>query len=400
MVAALALAVLSLVHIDQPPAHSFDEVHYIPAAIALTEMKGHRNWEHPPLAKYLMAGSIKIFGDGPLGWRFPSVVFGAMTLFAVAELALILFGVQTYVYSVCFLWCSFFIFVQSRIALLDSIMVGFMALAVLFAAKHKIKTASALFGLAISCKWAAIPLWAVWVILPLVSNVVTKVGGPSEWGRDLIKRIWPAALAYFLTFLPLLGLNPDPKFFPGISIAPPYTFMDLFLLQMEMWKGMLRVPAEHHYASRWADWPLMTRPIWYYYQPLVAGNTSGLYQGVFLVGNPLIMILGLLALLYAAFRKAWAVVLPYFVLLAPYALFPRKLAFYYYYYPAALWLCVALAWMFSDLQKNSNLPIWKGVGWVAVGISALLFGYFYPVLAGSPIGPRDFMQWMWLRSWI
>ena len=41
---------------------------------------------HPPLAKLLIAGSIKLFGDNPWGWRIGSVVFGTLALLAIFAL--------------------------------------------------------------------------------------------------------------------------------------------------------------------------------------------------------------------------------------------------------------------------------------------------------------------------
>ena len=35
---------------------------------------------HPPLAKQLMALSIRTFGDVPLGWRYRSVPFGSLRI--------------------------------------------------------------------------------------------------------------------------------------------------------------------------------------------------------------------------------------------------------------------------------------------------------------------------------
>ncbi|HEX3606334.1 MAG TPA: glycosyltransferase family 39 protein, partial [Candidatus Dormibacteraeota bacterium] len=38
---------------------------------------------HPPLVKVLIAASIRVFGDNPLGWRFPSILFGSIALLAM-----------------------------------------------------------------------------------------------------------------------------------------------------------------------------------------------------------------------------------------------------------------------------------------------------------------------------
>jgi dolichyl-phosphate-mannose-protein mannosyltransferase len=38
---------------------------------------------HPPLAKGLMAVSIRVFRDVPLGWRYPSVLFRSLAMVAM-----------------------------------------------------------------------------------------------------------------------------------------------------------------------------------------------------------------------------------------------------------------------------------------------------------------------------
>ena len=67
----------------------FDEAYYVNAARVIAGIRPPTgapyanaplgtdpNSEHPQLAKLLMAGGIELFGDGPLAWRLPSVVFG------------------------------------------------------------------------------------------------------------------------------------------------------------------------------------------------------------------------------------------------------------------------------------------------------------------------------------
>ena len=72
-----------LVGVTTPEKFYFDEVHYVPAARQMLEPvmpSPMLNPMHPPLAKQLMALSIRIFGDGPLGWRYPSVLFGSFAI--------------------------------------------------------------------------------------------------------------------------------------------------------------------------------------------------------------------------------------------------------------------------------------------------------------------------------
>src|SRR5205807_1418999 len=78
-----------LVGVTTPEKFYFDEVHYVPAARQMLEPVmpvPMLNPMHPPLAKQLIALSIRGFGDGPLGWRYPGVLFGALAIVAVIRL--------------------------------------------------------------------------------------------------------------------------------------------------------------------------------------------------------------------------------------------------------------------------------------------------------------------------
>jgi hypothetical protein len=93
VVAHLAL----LVGVTTPEKFYFDEVHYVPAARQMLEPvlpSPLLNPMHPPLAKELMAVSIRVFGDVPLGWRYPSVLFGSLAIVAMYLCGLALFTAQ------------------------------------------------------------------------------------------------------------------------------------------------------------------------------------------------------------------------------------------------------------------------------------------------------------------
>src|ERR1700679_3433957 len=86
-----------LVGVTTPDKFYFDEVHYVPAARQMLEPvmpSPMLNPMHPPLAKQLIALSIRTFGDGPLGWRYPGVLFGSLAIVAVYLCGLVLFAAQ------------------------------------------------------------------------------------------------------------------------------------------------------------------------------------------------------------------------------------------------------------------------------------------------------------------
>jgi dolichyl-phosphate-mannose-protein mannosyltransferase len=112
-----------LVGVTTPEKFCFDEVHYVPAARQMLEPvipSPILNPMHPPLAKELMAVSIRVFGDAPPGWRHPSVLFGSFAIVAMHLCGLALFTAQGPAVASAFI--AFFnqmVFVQSRIAMLD-----------------------------------------------------------------------------------------------------------------------------------------------------------------------------------------------------------------------------------------------------------------------------------------
>jgi predicted membrane-bound dolichyl-phosphate-mannose-protein mannosyltransferase len=118
-----------LVGLGTPDKFYFDEVHYVPAArqmLAPATSAPMLNPMHPPLAKQLIALSIRGFGDNPLGWRYPGVLFGSLAIVAVYLCGLALFAAQGPAVAAALL--AFFnqmVFVQSRIAMLDIFALAF-----------------------------------------------------------------------------------------------------------------------------------------------------------------------------------------------------------------------------------------------------------------------------------
>ena len=174
-------------NLDHPGGMNFDESHYVPAAKALFAptpqerllaslepsqspvrgLKGTPNWEHPPLAKMIVSLGISIFGDRPLGWRSMSTLFGALTLVAFFLIGLQVLGsLKAGVFLATLTLANHLLYVQSRIAMLDTFMFGFLSFAFLFYFLAWIETrgrenrflglSGALFGLAMACKWSAI----------------------------------------------------------------------------------------------------------------------------------------------------------------------------------------------------------------------------------------------------
>jgi dolichyl-phosphate-mannose-protein mannosyltransferase len=153
-----------LLGVTTPEKFYFDEVHYVPAARQMLEPvmpQPMLNPMHPPLAKQLIAYSIHVFGDKPLGWRYPAVLFGSLAIVAVYLGGLALFAAQgPAIASALLAFCNQMLFVQSRIAMLDIFALAFSLFAIA-AFMHGFRKqrphlwfaiAGLGFGLSIACK--------------------------------------------------------------------------------------------------------------------------------------------------------------------------------------------------------------------------------------------------------
>ena len=341
-----------LIGVTTPEKFYFDEVHYVPAARQMLEPvmpQPMLNPMHPPLAKQFIALSIHSFGDGPLGWRYPGVLFGSLAIVAVYLCGLALFAAQGPAIAASLL--AFFnqmLFVQSRIAMLDifALTFGLFAIAAFMHGFRRQRPhlwfalAGVGFGLSppangagCSCSRSASSSSRV---IRLMQSWRTQFADarPDDWYRP---DLWPGfkawhfagcfilipAAVYLATFIPLYGFS-----VPDILEAQRRIFRD----------NTTTAIAGHTYMSSWPSWPLLVRPVWYLFDKTGDDRIAA----VVFLGNPLILWPALIAV--AICLRDWIVTrrVDAFLVLAfyfgPYlawALLPRTLGFIYYYLPAA-----------------------------------------------------------------
>ncbi|HUQ13627.1 MAG TPA: phospholipid carrier-dependent glycosyltransferase [Novosphingobium sp.] len=408
---AIAAAFLALVlhRLTIPSKPYFDEVHYLPAARALLALSHPLNTEHPLLGKELIALGIAAFGDAPLGWRLPGALAGAGALFAAMRAlwwasasrpATLLFG--------ALVGTNFMLFVMARIAMLDAFMLAFAMAALWLGARairrpdhgrRDLALAGVALGASLASKWSAAPV----VALPGLAFAAVRLAhvGPRRWltardaapvrGVSLLEAVlWlgivPLAV-YFATFVPTMLYADDP-------VAPS----GLLDYQLEMARLQSSVVQPHPYQSRWWQWLLDLRPIWFLYEPV-----DGAQRGVLLVGNPVTMIAGLPAL---ALCLAWGRQRRDAAMLGTAALFAasfglwliadKPVQFYYHYLLPGTFLAAALALVLgAGWERGTRWPAWT----VLAGALGL-FAYFYPILsAGALANDQGFLAYAWLDSW-
>ncbi len=196
----------------------FDEKYYVTAARVLLGLPGGEvvygdvvpgldpNTEHPPLAKLIVAGSMRLLGDNAFGWRLPSVLFGTWSV-------LLLYGIarragadaKTALLAATLLAFDNLAFVHSRIFTLDVFQLGFMLLGVHWYLRRRAALAGAAFALATLCKIGG----ALGLLAIVGYEALGLRRDPRVWRVawcDGGARLARTGLAFGLTFLLLLGV--------------------------------------------------------------------------------------------------------------------------------------------------------------------------------------------------
>ena len=180
----------------------------------------------------------------------------------------------------------------------------------------------------------------------------------------------------------------------------------------------------HPYSSRWYEWIIMKRPIWYY-----SGTVSnGIKEGISSFGNPLVWWLGIPAFIYMVYRifknkdkNALFLVIAYLAQLVSWIPVTR-LTFIYHYFPCVPFIVLMLGYsiytiyqnaaddgserlltvksLFTNVKLGSKKSVIIGA-FIYAALVIILFAMFYPVLSGHPCS-TDYAEHFlkWFDSWV
>jgi dolichyl-phosphate-mannose-protein mannosyltransferase len=186
-------------------------------------------------------------------------------------------------------------------------------------------------------------------------------------------------------------------------------------LQHEMYWYHSTLVATHPYASKWWQWPILQKPISYYYSDFRPPNlrsdpTACCVAEILALPNPLVWWAGLISvpvvagLAWFERNKGYALLATaYFLQWLPWIGSPR-ISFEYHFYPNLSIIVLANAivlqriWKWRPNEGPFALPR-VAVG-VYVALVVALFFYFYPVLAGVHVTWDAWHNRMWEQSWI
>lgn len=146
--------IMHLSVITQPSdGYIFDETYYIKDAQNIIDNHFTDRPEHPPLSKLIIVGGIELFGDNPIGWRLPPILFGIANLFLLflicreLKLSVVVSTLATFLLAL-----ENLNFLLSSIDMLDVYSLFFMLLAFWLYLKDKFFSACSCLGLSMLCK--------------------------------------------------------------------------------------------------------------------------------------------------------------------------------------------------------------------------------------------------------
>jgi hypothetical protein len=195
-----------------------------------------------------------------------------------------------------------------------------------------------------------------------------------------------------------------------------HNFLDMVALQTEMFNYHDHLVATHPYASQWWQWPILERPISYYYHDWRTGVDTNdpnacCVAEILALPNPFVWWFGLITVplvgFYAWFERnrGYALlVVAYFLQWLPWIGSPR-IAFEYHFFPnlAIIVLCNAVilqkVWNWTPAGSGSPFVPRLSVG-VYLAIVLWGFAFFYPVLVGQHVTWQAWHARMWIGRWI
>ena len=430
---ALAMRLWLLGSLDPPV---FDEVYF--PVYAENYLDGVAPFDvHPPLGKYEIALGILLLGRNAVGYRIATAIAGSLIPVAVAGLAYKLtYRRQFALLAGALMLAEGLFLVESRFGLMNVWLVLFGLTAHIFAIvglERKgwsrlglLTCCGVLLGASASVKWNGLGfalglggMGAISLGLPAIAALSRRYWGAPFSSRHIQERlgIWQQVrglrwwhyllcfglapmVVYIVQWLPHLWLLADDSYRSIGGIA-----LQLKDIHMQMLGGHASATAVagadspvHPYCSHWWSWPLLGRPIGYFFE-----EQGEVWRDVHAIGNPVLWwsstaATAMLAIaVWGRFSGTAAYLLVgYIANFLPWLMVSRCL-FLYHYMGSLVFSVMALALWLEGLLGHSRRRVrWLGVN-VAFAILVCAI-FFMPIWIGIPLPVDEFYQRMWFRG--
>jgi dolichyl-phosphate-mannose--protein O-mannosyl transferase len=452
----------------QPPqGEIFDEIYF--GVFAHNDLKGINYFDpEPPLSKEFIAagewltgwyratflgyqGSYADLGFNTFGWRIAACLFGSLCPPMMYLLARRLRPDRFFATAAAVLVCvDGMFFIQSRIGMIDIfpiflILVSYWAFLIHWRARTPTESIVTLLltgvcvGLAVSAKWISLAAWGTMLLFLgmrwLRSHTDFRVGagtGAWAWGKGEGPSL-PGGISlstYFPALVIAMGVIPVliyvGSWFPFFERGQFHNLNDLIAYQKQIYDYHAHLTQGHPYGSKWYTWPLLIRPVAYYFENQGLGvdqwTGQALVAWMVNLGNPWIWWTSLPALLYTAWvavrERSFAAALITVGFLSSWLPFARisRVLFLYHMFGGLVFMILALAFSLSRIAGSGGIEVQiserlrlrlsgRTIGYAHLVVGVLFFLWFYPIWTGLPMGDKALLNGFpsgkaWLQSWV
>ena len=413
----------------------FDEIYH--ARTAWEHLRNIYPYEvsHPPLGKLILSVGIALFGMTPFGWRFMGTLFGVLMLPLMYAFVKKLYGGRLIPGCCAVIFAADFMhFTQTRIATID-VYITFFVIAMYLSmyeyvfytgdsprlreAARPLLLCGLSMGLGVACKWTGVYAGMGLAVIFFASLLIrwrrclqAQAIAPEHSRRalraDFRRRTKTTILLCVVFFV----------------VAPVLIYMTSYLLfedgsnhgmvqkllenQRNMFLYHTAEKNSHTFASRWYEWPIMKKPIWYYTRILTGEpGSGGLRENISAFGNPAVWWVGIPAGVYMFWRAiarrdgtAAFLLTGYAAQYLPWCLVSRT-TFIYHYFPSVPFVVLMLVHSLNCWKERLPRRVLAGVCLVYGALAFGLFLLFYPVLSGQPAEAGFIVSHLrWLDSWV
>ena len=422
---ALSFGVIGLVmrlwNLGNPKGYIFDEVYYAQNANSLARHGVELNAKgladfivHPPVGKWLIALGIKVFGFHEFGWRVSSAIIGSLSIVLIYLVAQKLFSSSLISATAAILTLADGLhLVHSRTALLDIFLMLFILLGFYLLLQSHHCLAGISLGLAAGVKWSglyyfvAFFFFMIYVDYRQAQAMEEPTPLKSVARNSLIKRgtqygILPV-ITYIATWSGWFITN------NGWDRAwSKNVIRNFWHYHAEILNFHTNLVEKHAYSANPWSWLIMGRPTSFFYATPKGCGSSSCSQEILALGTPFLWWSGVIAILvtfgYWIARREWQSGLLLLGLAAgylPWFTFQKRTMFSFYAISFEPFIILMICYVIMKLLEDEEQRKYRTrlvYGYIAVIV--LCFIYFSPLYYGETIAYSDWLNHMWLPSWI
>ena len=374
----------------------FDEIYFARTAYEYVYNLEIYEWTHPPLGKIIQAIPIYITKKmTPFNYRLMGCISGILLVGVMYIFGTLLFKKRKYgLMTAIIMILDTFRFAQTRMGTVDSHLVLFTTLSILFmyifTEKKLIKYlifSGIFFGLSICIKWTGLLVGIALALIYFYTLIKNKLLNYKYIIYGTLFFVLIPLTLYIVVFL---------KF--DNNLYRTNTISNIIKMNKEMYNYHSNLKEKHFFSSKWYTWPISYKPVWYHqidtkdnYQETI----SGIGNIVIWISSVIGTIYLLLILIIKKEEKALILIICIISLWLPYA-FINRIMYLYHFFPVLPIFFMSSIYFYKDLEEIYKI---KKVFIAYILLSLLFFLLYYPVVSGREISDNYINSIRVLKSW-